>query len=50
LFAKELFEGKVIVAFADTLFRADFKLDTNKDGTIWVQKVENPAAVWCSEA
>lgn len=42
LFAKELFEGKVIVAFADTLFRADFKLDTNKDGTIWVQKVENP--------
>lgn len=43
LFAKELFEGKVIVAFADTLFRADFKLDTNKDGTIWVQQVENPA-------
>jgi glucose-1-phosphate thymidylyltransferase len=43
LFAKELFEGKVIVAFADTLFRADFKLDTNKDGTIWVQKVENPS-------
>lgn len=43
LFAKELFEGNVIVAFADTLFRADFKLDTNRDGTIWVQKVENPA-------
>ncbi|MBX2914208.1 MAG: nucleotidyltransferase [Cyclobacteriaceae bacterium] len=43
LFAGELFEGKVIVAFADTLFRADFKLDTNKDGTIWVQRVENPS-------
>ena len=43
LFAKELFEGKVIVAFADTLFRADFKLDTKKDGTIWVQQVENPS-------
>lgn len=43
LFAKELFEGKVIVAFADTLFRADFKLDTSKDGTIWVQRVENPS-------
>ncbi|MCW5910398.1 MAG: nucleotidyltransferase [Cyclobacteriaceae bacterium] len=43
LFAQELFEGKVIVAFADTLFRADFKLDTNKDGTIWVQQVENPS-------
>ncbi len=43
LFAKELFEGKVIVAFADTLFRADFKLDTSRDGTIWVQQVNNPA-------
>jgi len=43
LFAKELFEGKVIVAFADTLFRADFKLDTTRDGTIWVQQVKNPS-------
>ena len=43
LFAKELFEGKVIVAFADTLFKADFNLDTSRDGTIWVQKVENPS-------
>ena len=42
LFAKELFEGKVIVAFADTLFKADFKIDTTRDGTIWVQKVANP--------
>lgn len=42
LFAKELFQGKVIVAFADTLFKADFKIDTNQDGTIWVQKVANP--------
>jgi glucose-1-phosphate thymidylyltransferase len=43
LFAKELFNGKVIVAFADTLFKADFKLDTALDGTIWVQKVANPS-------
>lgn len=43
LFAKELFSGKVIVAFADTLFKADFKLDTSRDGTIWVQKVANPS-------
>ena len=43
LFAKELFQGKVIVAFADTLFKADFKLDTARDGTIWVQKVDNPS-------
>ncbi len=43
LFAKELFLGKVIVAFADTLFRADFKLDTSLDGIIWVQRVANPS-------
>lgn len=43
LFAKELFNGKVIVAFADTLFKADFRLDTTLDGTIWVQKVSNPS-------
>ena len=43
LFAKELFTGKVIVAFADTLFKAEFKLDTTRDGIIWVQQVENPS-------
>ena len=43
LFAKELFVGKVVVAFADTLFKADFKLDTSKDGIIWVQRVKNPS-------
>jgi glucose-1-phosphate thymidylyltransferase len=42
--AKEVLEGPVIVAFADTLFKADFKLDTSKDGTIWVQRVEDPRA------
>lgn len=36
--------GDVVVAFADTLFRADFTLDKNADGVIWVKKVENPAA------
>jgi glucose-1-phosphate thymidylyltransferase len=43
LFAKELFKGKIIVAFADTLFKADFKLDTTRDGIIWVQKVDDPS-------
>lgn len=43
LFAKELFQGKVIVAFADTLFKADFTLDTNQDGIIWVQRVDDPS-------
>ena len=44
LCAKEALEGPVVVAFADTLFRADFTLDTEKDGIIWVQKVEDPKA------
>lgn len=43
LFARELFEGKIIVAFADTLFKADFQLDTTKDGIIWVQRVDDPS-------
>lgn len=43
LFAKELFKGKIIVAFADTLFKAEFKLDTNQDGIIWVQRVSDPS-------
>lgn len=44
LCAQEIMQGKTIVAFADTLFRADFKLDDSKDGIIWVQKVEDPSA------
>ena len=36
--------GPIVVDFADTLFRADFTLDTEKDGIIWVQKVEDPKA------
>ena len=43
LFAKELFAGKIIVAFADTLFKAEFKLDTTQDGIIWVQRVSDPS-------
>ena len=43
LFAREILKGKIIVAFADTLFRADFKLDMAKDGIIWVQKVKEPS-------
>ncbi len=43
LFARQLFTGKVIVAFADTLFKAEFQLDTTRDGIIWVQQVEDPS-------
>jgi glucose-1-phosphate thymidylyltransferase len=44
LCAADALKGNVIVAFADTLFRADFTLDNTKDGIIWVQKVANPNA------
>ena len=44
LCAKDSLEGNVIVAFADTLFKSDFKLDTEQDGLLWVQKIEDPSA------
>lgn len=40
--AKESISGKTVVAFADTLFKADFVMDTNQEGVIWVQKLEDP--------
>src|SRR5690554_6313941 len=30
-------DGPVVVAFADTLFKADFKIDPNDDGILWVK-------------
>lgn len=36
-------EGKTIVAFADTLFKADFKIDESADGLIWVNKIDDPS-------
>lgn len=42
--AADSIEGPVIIAFADTLFKADFRLDTNSDGVVWVKSVEDPTA------
>jgi glucose-1-phosphate thymidylyltransferase len=42
--AKDSLSGPCVVAFADTLFKADFTLDANADGAIWVKKVEDPSA------
>jgi glucose-1-phosphate thymidylyltransferase len=42
LCAADCLLGKTVVAFADTLFRADFVMDTNSEGVIWVQKIEDP--------
>lgn len=44
LCAEPALDDKVIVAFADTLFKADFTLDSNRDGIIWVHKVEDPSS------
>ncbi len=42
--AEQSLSGPVIVAFADTLFKADFEIKDHYDGMIYVQKVENPSA------
>jgi glucose-1-phosphate thymidylyltransferase len=44
LCAGDSLNGNVFIAFADTLFKADFKIDTAKDAIIWTQKVEDPSA------
>lgn len=42
--AKEALRGKTIVAFADTLFKADFKIDESKDGVLWVKQIDDPSS------
>ncbi|AWA29218.1 nucleotidyltransferase [Flavobacterium magnum] len=44
LCAKESMQGPIVVAYADTLFRADFTLDTTADSVIWVKQVDDPSA------
>ncbi len=44
LCAQESLTGNCVVAFADTLFKADFNLDSTKDGIIWVSQIEDPSS------
>lgn len=44
LCAKEHLVGPTVVAFADTLFKADFKIDPADDGILWVKQIEDPSA------
>jgi len=44
LCAQDSLNDKTIVAFADTLFKADFTLDESQDGTIWVKQIDDPSA------
>ncbi|GAB5538134.1 MAG: sugar phosphate nucleotidyltransferase [Salibacteraceae bacterium] len=41
--AKESLTGPVIVAFADTLFRADFQINDAQEGVIWVKQIDDPS-------
>ena len=41
--AADSLNGPAVVAYADTLFRADFKLDPSADAVIWVKQVEDPS-------
>ncbi|MDY0089374.1 MAG: sugar phosphate nucleotidyltransferase [Flavobacteriaceae bacterium] len=42
--AKDSLEGQAVIAYADTLIRADFDLDTSADSVIWVKQVDKPEA------
>lgn len=42
--AKDSLSGPAVIAYADTLIRADFDLDTTADSVIWVKQVEQPEA------
>lgn len=42
--AKGSLEGPAVIAYADTLFKADFTLDKDADSVIWVKQVDNPSA------
>ena len=42
--AKDSLQGPAVIAYADTLIRADFDLDTSADSVIWVKQVDQPEA------
>jgi len=42
--AKESLSGPTVIAYADTLIRADFNLDQEADSVIWVKQVDKPEA------
>ena len=44
LCAESLLSGPTVIAYADTLIRADFDLDSSADAIIWVKKVKDPEA------
>lgn len=44
LCAADSMDSNIMIAFADTLFKASFGFDANKDAIIWTQRVDDPSA------
>ena len=44
LCAGDTLTGNVFIAFADTLFKAEFNIDTSRDAIVWTHKVADPKA------
>ena len=44
LCAADKLTGPVVVAFADTLFKADFKISSEDEGILWVKQIEDSSA------
>jgi glucose-1-phosphate thymidylyltransferase len=42
--AKDSLSGPAVIAYADTLIRANFDLDADADSVIWVKQVDQPEA------
>lgn len=42
--AKSSLSGPAVIAYADTLIRAEFDLDPSADSVIWTKQVDNPEA------
>jgi glucose-1-phosphate thymidylyltransferase len=42
--APRTLSGPAVIAYADTLIRADFELDPQADAVIWVKQVDQPEA------
>lgn len=42
--AQDSLSGPAVIAYADTLIRANFDLDTQADSVIWVKQVDKPEA------
>ncbi|MBV7269204.1 sugar nucleotidyltransferase [Winogradskyella luteola] len=42
--AKPSLSGPAVIAYADTLIRAEFDLDPSADSVIWTKRVDNPEA------